>query len=62
MLGISFDLCRWVGRVIFSLKYFSLPILRLWIAFELHVNAGTRKKFVVVVGGAWWVVGVLMLI
>ena len=61
MLGISFDLGKWVDRFIFLLKYFSLPILRLWIDFELHVNAGTWKK---VCGGGWWVVvvGVLMLI
>ena len=61
MLGMSFDLGMRVGRVIFLLKYFSLPILRLWIDFELHVNAGTWKK--VCGGGWWWVVGgVLMLI
>ena len=56
MLGMSFDLGMRVGRVIFLLKYFSLPILRLWIDFELHVHAGTWKKFVVVavVGGGRW--------
>jgi hypothetical protein len=46
---------RYLGMC-FSLQYFSLLILTLYINFELHVFLRLIDKFVVavVVGGWWW--------